>query len=1254
MNDRDILEFTNALVFAATGSHLNQPQRSLLLASWSETRQNYDQIAETCGYSPHYLRKHIGPQLWQILSEVLGEKVNKVNARSALERRWQTQAPQHPLAQNRESNHQLGSNRLSSPFSPTPIADWGEAIDVEIFYGRQQELSQLQRWATDDRCRLVGLFGVGGIGKTYLSLKLARQMAEGSGSEIRGMSERAGSGSSFPPLTSPFTHIIWRSLRNAPPLADLLTDLLQFLNPEQMTVSTSTEERLSEVMQGLRASRCLVVLDNMESILRSGSLAGQYCEGYENYGQLFQRVGETAHQSCLLLTSREKPKEFVLLEGEQLPVRSLLLKGLQVQDGQRLFQSKGIRSLSVTEEMDLVNCYGGNPLALKIVSAAIQELFDGDISTFLKQEATVIGGIDELLTQHFERLSHLEKTVLYWLAIAREPISLETLRYDMVAAMPQRQLLEAFQSLGQRSLVEKSSGLFSLQPVVMEYVGDRLIAQVAADLDATRQSSEAFFHLASSLFKTHSLIKAEAKDYVREAQIRTILSPLVNLLLALFPTAQHLEQQLKQILSWQRSHFPSEPGYLAGNVLNLLRYLEADLSGLDCSHLTIWQAHLDGANLCHVNFANADLSRSVLSETFASTLSLAFSPDGSLLATATTDNEICLWRVADGRKVLICQGHTGWVHTVAFSPCGTFFASGSEDETIRLWHVQTGQCFATLKGHSNWVWSVAFSPDGKHLASGSNDQTVRLWSMETEECLQVLHGHAGWVWSVAFAPDGLFLASGSTDHTVRLWNVQTGNCDRILEGHTNWVQTVAFCPTACDGALLIASGSNDRTLRLWDALTGACVKILEGHTNWVQSLAFSPSNEANREAPLLASSSNDQTVKLWDLRSGQCLRTLKSDSKDIWSIAFSPDGRTIASGGSDQIVKLWDAQTGYCLRTLQGYICGILSASFSPDGTLLATGGSDRTIHLWDLTEDQLLDELKGHTSWVRSVAFSPTGELLASGGSDHTIRLWNVSTRQCLKTFHGHASWVRSLAFSADGRVLVSGSTDHTIRLWEVQTGQCFNILEGHTHWVRCVAVHPNLPLIASSGDDQTIRLWDSITGECLKVLRGHTTGIWSVAFSGDGRFLASGGDDRVVMLWDLETGTCFRTLKGHTNWIQSVTFSPDSQLLASASNDQTIRLWDVATGDCLNTLHGHTHRIWVVGFEPAGSLPPSERPPLLISGGEDETLRCWDVLTGECVRTLRVTRPYEAMNIHGVKGITSAQRNTLLLLGAIAGKEK
>jgi WD40 repeat protein len=1266
LNERNILDFTDNLVFAATSNHLSQPQRSLLLACGSEVRQSYDQIAQHCGYSPHYLRKHIGPQFWQLLSAVLGEKVNKVNAWHVLERHWRQQAQQTPLphpispAPSEQSPVHPLNHGASTPWQAPPRVDWGEATNVEFFYGRQQELAQLQHWVTTDRCRLVGLFGVGGMGKTHVSLKLAQQLTTN-------------------PQDCPFQFVIWRSLRNTPPLVDLLADLLQFLNPQLMALPAAVDTRLSQLVDCLHATRCLLIFDNFESILRSGSYAGHYRDGYEPYGQLLHRVGETTHQSCLMLTSREKPKEFALLEGHRLPVRSLGLKGLQVEDGRHIFQLKGIQTLAGSEETDLIQRYSGNPLALKIVAATIQDLFDGNIRTFLNQEATVIGGIDELLTQQFERLSPLEKTILYWLAIAREPIALETLRYDMVAAIPQRQILEALQSLGQRSLVERNQALFSLQPVVMEYVGDRLIAQVCADLSRRVPAAvtvtvdpdppptdspipksvrlppdlrpPAVPHLATSLLKTHSLLKAEAKDYVREAQIRVILTPLVDQLLAQFTTQPQLEHQLKQLLEWQRSHFPSEPGYLAGNLLNLLRHLQADLTGLDCSHLTVWQAYLEGAHLYQVNFSSADLSRSVLSETFASTLSLAFSPNGELLATATTDNEICLWQVADGRKVMVCQGHTGWVHSVAFSPCGTLLASGSEDETIRLWDIQTGQCVATLEGHTNWVWSVTFSPDGSTLASGSNDHTIRVWQVKTGQCLQVLRGHSGWVWSVAFSPDGSLLASGSTDHSVRLWEMPTGTCVGLLEGHGNWVQAVGFSPIASsDQGFWLASGSHDHTIRLWDVKTGECLKVLEGHRNWVQSLAFSPQSGDARGTPLLASSSNDQTVKLWNFSSGQCLRTLKSASQDIWSIAFTPDGLTIASGGSDQMVNLWDVQTGYCLRTLQGYNGGILSASFSPDGSLLATGGSDRTIRLWSMHAGQPIGVLEGHTSWVRSVAFSPGGQMLASGGSDHTIRLWNPVTGQWLKTLYGHASWVRSVAFSRDGRSLVSGSTDHTVRLWDTHTGQCLKILAGHTHWVRCVAVHPTLPLIASSGDDQTIRLWDSLTGACLKVLKGHSTGIWSLAFSGDGRHLASGGDDQVLLLWDLPTGSCLKTLKGHTDWIQSVAFSPDGRILASGSNDQTIRLWDVETGVCLNTLHGHTNRIWVVGFSPMAVHTPPLTAALLVSGGEDEAIYCWAIPSGQCIKSLKVTRPYEAMNIQGVKGLTNAQRRTLFLLGAVS----
>ncbi|PSN19478.1 hypothetical protein C7271_07125 [filamentous cyanobacterium CCP5] len=1223
-SDSDVIAFAEALVSAETGSSLSPPECALLQVAWSGERQNYDQIAIACGYSAHYLRKHVGPQLWQTLSKALGEKVTKLNAHAVLERHLAGAGVPAPrsvddtrLAGELEDTTPPRSASMVSPTLRSVYQDWGEARDVDIFYGRQSELSTLWQWIATDRCRLIGIFGVGGIGKTHFSVKLARQLAE------------AVTGHASVPLPL-FDVVIWRSLRNGLPLADLLASLLQtFTRISWSHRDIAIDDQLEQVMTLLTTHRCLLVLDNTETLLQEGEWAGQYRPGYENYGQFFNRMGETAHQSCLLLNGREKPREFTVLEGAEMPVRSLYLKGVSAQTGHQLLQAKGVTAPFSTDLAELIQRYGGNPLALKMVSTTVQDLFDGDIAAFLHQNIMVVEAIDELLEQHFDRLTALEQTILYWLAIAREPISLRDLCQDLVDAPSQRTILTALNSLGQRSLIERHQGQFSIQPVIMEYLTERLVNQACREMVQTQEPQ---------ILTTHALIKAQAKDYVREGQIRLILQPMLNHLQAEFKTSSLIADHLMAMLRWQQAHLPLAPGYLAGNILNLLIQMGVDVSGYDFSALIIWQAYLEGANLRGVNFSQADLSRSVLPETFASTLSVAFSPDGSHFATATTDNDICLWQTADGTKRMIYQGHTGWVHAVSFNPDGSMLASGSEDHTIRLWQVQTGQCLATLRGHHNWVWSVAFSADGRYLASSSNDHTIRLWEVATGTCLRVLAGHQNWVWSVAFSPDTRWLVSGSNDQTLKLWELPSGHIHQTLLGHTDWVQSVAFAP---DGQR-IASGSRDRCIKLWEAATGSCLMTLEGHTNWVQSVAFSP------DGRLLASASNDQTVKLWQISSGECLQTLQCSIQDIWSVAFSPNGRQLILGGSDQTVQLWEVQTGQCTKRLRGYINGILCLAFSTDGQTLVTGGCDHSVRLWNLAADQPVRTLTGHTSWVRSVACSPTQNLLASGSSDHTIRLWDSSSGQCLRTLQGHISWVRSVAFSPDGLTLASGSTDHTVRLWSVQTGECLHLLRAHTHWVRCVTFSPNSarPLIASSGDDQTICIWDSTTGECLRVLTGHTSGIWSVAFSPDGQMLVSGGDDQVVKLWQVATGQCLSTLSGHTHWIQSVAFSPDGQWIASGSNDQTIRLWEVSTGSCLHTLQSHRHRIWSVAFSP---LPSPSSPGSLVSASEDGTICLWDIATGQCQRVLSVPRLCEGMNIWGAQGLTLAQTFTLELLGAV-----
>jgi WD40 repeat protein/transcriptional regulator with XRE-family HTH domain len=1091
--------------------------------------------------------------------------------------------------------------------SSTNRLDWGEAIFNSVFYGRKEELTTLEQWILNEHCQLIALLGIGGIGKTTLSVKLAQQIQDN------------------------FEYVIWRSLREAPPVKIILSNLIQFLSDEQETEANLPEsfsERVSRLLYYLQNNRCLLILDNAESILRSGSRAGLYREGYEEYGELFRRIGEATHQSCLVLTSREKPKEVALLEGQAIPVRSLLLSGLKVAEGQEILKLKGLSALE-DEWKVIIERYAGNPLALKIVATTIKDIFYGNVTEFLQQDTAVFGDIRDVLEQQFERLSDLEKDIMYWLAINRESVTLLELREDIIAPVAQSKLLEAVESLGRRSLIEKATptliektaSLFTLQPVVMEYVTNSFIEKVCEEI--VTQNID--------LFTSKALIKATAKEYVRDTQIRFIIKPVIDGLLTTFRSKKNLENYLAQILATLREISPLEQSYTAGNVFNLLCDLETDLSGYDFSYLTIWQADLQNVKLHNTNFAHAHLAKCVFGETFGGIFSVAFSPNGKLLATGDTNGEIRLYEVANSQQLMTCKGHTGWIWSVTFSSDDQVLASGSNDQTIKLWDTSTGQCLKTLEGHSGGVRSVTFSPGGQVIASGSDDQTVKLWNISTGKCLKTLQEFGCNVWSVAFSPKDYMLATGNDDYTVRLWDINSSSCIHTLEGHTQRVYSVAFSP---DGNTL-ASGSHDQTVKLWDTTSGKCIKTLQGHTDLVHSVTFSVDGSA------LVSCGEEQTVRVWDFVTGQCLKTLEGHRSRIWSLAICINGSTCASSSDDQTVKLWDINTGRCIKTLRSFNNGIWSVVVSPDGKIIASGSYDQTVTLWDVTTGKCLKTLRGHTNRVTSVTFSADSQILASGSEDQTLRLWDFNTGKCLKVLRGHTNRVTSVTFSADSQILASGSDDQTVMVWDIGTGQCLNTLREHGGRTWSVTFSPNNNTLASGSHDRTVKLWDVRTGRCLHTLQGHTEWVWAVGFSSDGGMLASGSEDQTIKIWDVSTGKCLRTLQDHTNTVYSVAFSSDNRILASGSGDQTVKLWDVNTGRCLKTLLGHTRWVWSVTF--------SSDDQTVVSCSEDETIKIWDVQTGECLKTLKSKNPYEGMNITSISGLTESQKDTLKTLGAV-----
>jgi len=1142
---------------------------------------------------------------------------------------------------------QRGKEAISAPGSTTapagPRKFLGDAPLHGPFFGRQHALAQLRTWLIGEHCRLIAILGLGGMGKSTLA---ARTMAD---------------------VAEAYDVVVWYSLLNAPELPELLATLLRMVPQTPLpSLPDGLDELLNLFFVYLQEQRVLIVLDNMESILAPEG-HGRYRDGFEPYAQLFKRIALRDHRGQVLLTSRERPHGLGQLEGDLPWVRSFHLDGLEPAAAKELLQLRGVAG-SVDENTELIARYSGNPLALKLVADTIDEIFAGNIDGFLCEETVIFDDIRSVLDEQVQRVSALEREILYWMALEREPVSVQQLQNDLLHEPSFRQLLEALRHLQRCSLVEpvvasqrdesRSEQRFGLQNVVLEYLTDQLIEIATVELHSGELD----------VLHRHALLKAQSKEYLRRSQVRLLLEPIVHRLERLLGHID-LSDHLLLLVQQLQAQIGRRPSYAGGTLLTLMILQKTDLTGVDLSGICLWQVDLQHTSLAKTNLRMADLTGTTFRQTFGRLETLVASPDGRWLAGGGERGDLRLYPLDERLPVVHLSGHANTVRTLCFSPDATLLASAGYDHTIKMWQPETGQLARTITTKTS-VLSLAYSPDGMILASGEDNGDIRFWDAESSELLAQIHGHAEPVMKIVFHPHSALIASCGKDGYVRVWRVdwlRQELSNRARAERTDVSDPVSFhestnllvqairaaddlpvlaLDVSGDGRYL-AAGTAGGMVMIGETKNEKSWRILGGHDDAVLSLLFHPQQN------ILATSGDDATIRLWDAASGECIEILDEHDQAVWAVAFSPDGSTLASTSAEGTIRRWQfapSKRLMPLRTFFGTIKGIETLAWSRDGSRIATGGHGGTVRLWavDRPVPHCVHVIPAHSA-VHSVAFSPDSHSLATAGIDRqdALRIWDVTSGQPKTTLSEPATKSGKVAYAPNGDLIAVGDRTGIIRIWDVRQADDIRVvrfLRGHPASINALTFNPvNAGLLASCGRDLTVRLWDTDSGDELASLPAYGAN-GAVQFDPTGRYLATEGAQCSIVLWDLSNlsrPTQISTFESQANSPLSFAFHPDGSHLVSGSLDRTVRLWDAKSGEMIRTIGRHEGYVTSVTFSPDGQF--------VASAGTDNVAHIWNAESGERLHTLRTPGPYDGMNIAGVTGISEAQRESLKALGAV-----
>lgn len=583
--------------------------------------------------------------------------------------------------------------------------------------------------------------------------------------------------------------------------------------------------------------------------------------------------------------------------------------------------------------------------------------------------------------------------------------------------------------------------------------------------------------------------------------------------------------------------------------------------------------------------------------------SVAYSPDGTRVVTASSDLVLIIWDLNTGTQVSRLVGHEHPIMSVKFSPDGTQLLSSSEKSELFIWDLASETIETSFDDVRGRVMDAIWLPNSLQIASVSSNRRVVIWDILSGGEVIRLEGHTDNINSLVVSPDGQRLYSASEDQTIIEWDLQTNMALRRFRGHDASVTNVAL---TSDG-LKMATSSIDQTVILWELTLGTILGRLQGHDGAVLTLDIDASSQR------ILTGSADQTLKLWNFETGQLLNTLFGHEDRIRDVVFSPNGQQAVSTSSDGSMIIWDIVLGNILNIYNPTDTSVWSVDVHPTESraLIATGYPDNVIIEIDLTTGETIQQLMGHTGTISHVEYNRDGTKALSTASDQMVILWDVINGLPIQTFTGHTEFVWDAQFSDDETQVLSGASDKSMILWNADTGEIIRQFIGaHTNGIHTVYLTRDNQTALSGSGDGTIAVWDVETGNRLLTFEGHDGSIRHIIMNANETQVLSTSTDGLILLWDVETGSILTTFRGHADTVEKASFVFDEQFVISGSADNTIRLWNVETQKTVRILRGHEDRVWDFSLSGDGlGLLSATREGLLILSRIDtlNELRVW-----------------------------------------------